>query len=43
VPPDSWMNLFGFTGAFPATACSALRTCSSMPRSVLLARSCRYW
>jgi hypothetical protein len=34
VPPDSWMNLFRLTGAFPATACSALATCSSRPRRV---------
>jgi hypothetical protein len=38
VLPDSWMNRFRFTGAFSATACSAFFTCSSIPRSVLLAR-----
>ena len=34
------MNRFRFTGAFPATACSALPTCSSIPRRVRRARSC---
>jgi len=28
VPPVSWMYRFRFTGAFPATACSALATSS---------------
>jgi hypothetical protein len=37
VPPESWMNRFRLTGALPATACSALVTCSSIPRSVVLA------
>jgi hypothetical protein len=37
------MNRFRLTGAFPAMACSALATCSPVPRSVLRPRSCRYW
>ena len=41
--PVRRMNRLRFTGTFPATACSALRTCSSIPRSVRRARSCRYW
>ncbi len=40
VPPDSWANLFRL-GVLPATAFSALATCSSMPRSVRRARSAR--
>jgi hypothetical protein len=31
------------TGAFPATARSALATCSSIPRRVRRARSALYW
>jgi hypothetical protein len=38
VPLSSWMNRFRLTGVFPATACSAFLTCSSMPRSVRRAR-----
>ncbi len=41
--PSSRMNRFRLTGTSPAMACSALATCSSIPRSVLLARSWRYW
>ena len=37
----SWTNRFRLTGALPATACSALATCSSMPRRVRRARSAR--
>src|SRR3954470_18566906 len=33
VPPDSRTNRVRFTAVFPATAFSALVTCSSMPRS----------
>jgi hypothetical protein len=36
------MNRFRFTGASPATALAALATCSSTPRSVLLAQSALY-
>jgi hypothetical protein len=43
VPPDSWMNRLRLTGILPATAFAALATCSSMPLSVLRARSCLYW
>lgn len=32
------MNRLRLTAAFPATACSALATCSSIPRRVRLAR-----
>jgi hypothetical protein len=32
------MNLFGLTGAFPVTACSAFLTCSSIPCKVSRAR-----
>ncbi len=42
VRPARRMNLLRFTGTCPATACSALRTCSSIPRSVRRARSYRY-
>jgi hypothetical protein len=43
VPPESWMNRFRLTGALAATACSAFFRCSSIPRSVRLARSALYW
>jgi hypothetical protein len=43
VPLDSWMNRLRLTGVFPATAFSALMTCSSIPRRVRRARSWRYW
>jgi hypothetical protein len=42
-PPVSWMNRLRLTGIFPATAFSALATCSSIPRRVRRARSWRYW
>jgi hypothetical protein len=35
---SSWMNRFRLTGASPATAFTALATCSSIPRSVRRAR-----
>jgi len=41
VPSLSWMNRFRLIGAFPAMAFWALVTCSSMPRKVRRARSCR--
>ena len=37
--PTSLMNRLRLTGTFPATAFSALATCSSIPRSVRRARS----
>jgi hypothetical protein len=42
-PPVKVMNRFRFTGAFPATARSALAICSSIPRSARRARSALYW
>jgi hypothetical protein len=41
--PESLMNRLRLIGTFPATARSALVTCSSIPRSVRRARSCLYW
>ncbi len=41
VAPVSWMNRLRLTAVLPATACSALATCSSMPCRVRRARSAR--